>query len=135
MYAILDTCVLVSGLRSSGGASHKVLHCILSGKIRLALSVAVAIEYEDVALRPGLISSLSPSEIIKVIDGLCKLARHQQIFYGWRPFLPDADDDMLLELAFAANTPFIITLNIKDFRGSESLGIRAITPAQALTMI
>ncbi len=49
--------------------------------------------------------------------------------------MSDADDDMVLELALAANAPFIITLNLKDFRGSESLGIRAITPAQALTMI
>lgn len=112
-----------------------MLRCILSGKIRLALSVAVAIEHEDVALRPGLIPSLSPSEITKVIDGLCRLAKHQQIFFAWRPFLPDADNDMLLELALAANAPFIISLNTKDFRGSESLGIRAITPDQALTMI
>ncbi len=135
MYAILDTSVLVSGLRSSAGASHKVLRAILTGRIQLAISVAVAIEYEDVALRPGLIPSVPPAEIIKVIDGLCRLARHQQIFYAWRPFLPDADDDMVLELALAANSPFVITLNIKDFRGSESLGVRAITPAQALTMI
>lgn len=135
MYAVLDTCILVSALRSSRGASHQVLRAVLAGKIRLALSVALAMEYEEVVLRPGLIPALAPSQIIQVVDGLCRLARHQKIFYTWRPFLPDPDDDLVLELALAAHASFIITQNLKDFRGSESLGIRAITPAQALSMI
>ena len=135
MYAILDTCVLVSALRSKEGASHRVLQAVLAGKIRLALSVALAIEYEEVCLRPGLIPALDSAQIVKVIDGLCSLSQHQRIFYTWRPFLPDPDDDLVLELALAAGAPFIITQNFKDFRGSESLGIRIVTPAQALTSI
>ncbi|MBX3741315.1 MAG: putative toxin-antitoxin system toxin component, PIN family [Akkermansiaceae bacterium] len=135
MYAILDTCVLVSALRSSDGASHRVLRAVLAGQIRLALSVALAVEYEEVCLRPGLVPSLAPTQIIKVVDGLCRLSQHQKIFYTWRPFLTDPDDDLVLELALAAGAPFIITQNTKDFRGSETLGIRIITPSQALTMI
>ncbi|MFT3992349.1 MAG: putative toxin-antitoxin system toxin component, PIN family [Luteolibacter sp.] len=135
MYAILDTCVLVSALRSKDGASHLILRAALAGKIRLALSVSLAIEYEDVALRPGLIPALKPEQIVKVIDALCRLSQHQRIFYTWRPFLPDPGDDLVLELALAAGAPFIITQNLKDFRGADSLGIRTITPAQALTII
>lgn len=92
-------------------------------------------EYEEVALRPTLVPGLRPAQIVKIIDGLCRLARHQKIFYTWRPFLSDPDDDLVLELALAANVPFIITHNLKDFQGSQSLGIQAITPAQSLTMI
>ena len=135
MYAILDTCVLVSALRSKDGASHGVLRAVLAGRIRLALSVALAIEYEEVCLRPGLVPSLEPAQITKVVDGLCSLSQHQKIFYTWRPFLTDPDDDLVLELALAAGAPYIITRNIKDFQGSETLGIRIITPAQALTLI
>ncbi len=127
--------MLVSALRSKDGASHLILRAVLAGKIRLALSVALAIEYEDVALRPGLVPALNPKQITKVIDALCRLSQHQKIFYTWRPFLPDPDDDLVLELALAAGAPFIITLNLKDFRGADSLGVRIITPAQALTMI
>lgn len=101
----------------------------------MALSVALAIEYESVALRSGLISALTPEDIRMVVDVLCKIARHQKIFYTWRPFLSDPDDDLVLELAAAAGCPFIITHNVSDFRGSESLGIQAITPAKALTLI
>jgi hypothetical protein len=42
---------------------------------------------------------------------------------------------MVLELALAARTPYIITNNIRHFKGCDSLGIRAITPAVALTLI
>ncbi len=56
-----------------------------------------------------------------VIDGLCQLADHQRIFFAWRPFLPDPDDDLVLELAVAASASFVITHNIADFRGSDSM--------------
>lgn len=92
-------------------------------------------EYEDVALRPGMVPALTHFQILSIINGLCALARKQPIYFTWRPHLPDAGDDMVLELALAAGTPYIITNNMKDFKGSESLGIRAITAAQALSLI
>ncbi len=82
-----------------------------------------------------MVPAFSENEIATVIDVLCHLAKQQRIFYAWRPFLADADDDLVLELALAASAPFIITHNIKDFHGSESMGIRAITPSEALNLI
>lgn len=135
MYAILDTSVVVAGLRSRKGASYQVLQAIRRGDIGIAVSVALVLEYESVTLRPGLLPAFSPEEIGKIIDGLCKLADHRQVFFAWRPFLSDPDDDLILELAVAASAPFIITHNITDFHGSDSMGVRAITPATALDLI
>jgi putative PIN family toxin of toxin-antitoxin system len=135
VYEVIDTCVLVSALRSKLGASYAILQAIRLGDIRITLSVALAIEYESVALRPGLVPALTAKEIEMIIDVLCKIAHPQKIFYTWRPFLPDPDDDLVIELAAAAGCPFIVTHNVKDFKGSESLGIRTITPAQALKLI
>lgn len=42
---------------------------------------------------------------------------------------------MILELAFAANCRYIITHNIRDFRGCEKLGIEAMTPRDFLKII
>lgn len=134
MYAVIDTCVLVSALRSRRGASFAILQAIRRGDIRIALSVALAIEYESVALRPGLVPALTAKEIGIVVDVLCKIAHPQKIFYTWRPFLSDPDDDLVIELAAAAGCPYIVTHNVNDFKGSESLGIRTITPAQALNL-
>lgn len=135
MYAVLDTSVLVAGLRSKQGASFQILQAIRAGDIRIAVSVALVLEYESVLLRPDLIPHFTTEEIGKIVDGLCLLADHQRVFFAWRPFLPDPDDDLVLELAVAASSPFVITHNTGDFCGSNSMGVRAITPATALNLI
>ena len=135
VFAVIDTCVLLSALRSNLGASFAILRAVRRGDIRMALSVALAIEYESVALRPGLVPALTAAEIRIVLDVLCGLAHPQKIFYTWRPFLPDPGDDLVLELAAAAGCTFIVTHHLPDFKGSDSLGVRTITPAQALNLI
>ena len=135
MYAILDTSVLVAGLRSNRGASFQILRSIRDGDIRIAVSVALVLEYESVVLRLGLLPHFTADEHRRIVDALCQLADHQQVFFAWRPFLPDPDDDLVLELAVAASAAFVITHNISDFRGSESMGVRAITPATTLDII
>ena len=42
---------------------------------------------------------------------------------------------MLLELAFAAGSRYIVTHNVKDFHGSDELGVAAITPRDFLNML
>ena len=135
LYAVLDTSVLVAGLRSNRGASFQILRAIRAGDIRVAVSVALVLEYESVVLRPGLIPRFTADELRRIVDGLCQLADHQQVFFAWRPFLPDSDGDLVLELAVAASATFVITHNISDFRGSDSMGVRAITPATTLDFI
>jgi len=135
VYAILDTCVLVSGLRSNTGASHELLLAIRYGDLEIALSVALAIEYESVSIRAGLLPHLSTKEIQDVVDVLCRYAHKQRIFFAWRPFLKDPNDDHVLEVAVAAGCQYIITHNTKDFIGIDSFGIQVITPAEALTII
>lgn len=135
VYAVLDASVLVEGLRSNRGASFQILRAIRARDIRIAVSVALVLEYESVILRPGLIPHFTPEELRKIVDGLCHMADHQQVFFAWRPFLPDPDDDLVLELAVAASSPFVITHNTNDFQGSESMGVRAITPATTLDII
>lgn len=97
--------------------------------------MALVLEYESVLLRPGLIPSFAPQELCRIIDGICLIAQHRKIFFAWRPFLSDPNDDLVLEVAVAASAPFIITHNISDFAGSDSLGVRAITPSAALAII
>ena len=71
---------------------------------------------------------------IQFLRYLASQSHLQEIHFLWRPFLPDADDDMVLELAFAASCLYIVTHNVKDFRGSEQLGVKAITPRDFLKL-
>ena len=52
-----------------------------------------------------------------------------------RPALPDPDDDFILDLAVAARCAYIVTHNLKDFRGVEKFGIQAIKPHTFLNLI
>lgn len=129
---ILDTNVLYAGLYSSSGASFKVLKKIASGKIQIVLSTTLLFEYEAVLKRNQKILGLSEKEIEKLLDYFCMQGKHQKIYFLWRPRLPDPKDDHVLELAVASGTRLIVTHNIKDFRGVEVLGVKAITPKELL---
>jgi putative PIN family toxin of toxin-antitoxin system len=135
VFAILDTSVLVAGLRSRRGASFQIIQAIRAGNLKISVSVALVLEYESVLLRPGLIPNFTAHEIHRILDAVCLMAMHQKVFFAWRPFLKDPNDDLVLELAVAASAPYIITHNISDFAGSNTVGVRAITPSAALQII
>lgn len=132
---VIDTSVMVAGLRSRNGASARLLSLVGSGRFGINLSVPLVLEYEDVLLRPELEIPITPSDVRDIIDYHCSVARLHRIFFLWRPYLRDAGDDMVLELAVRAGCQFIITFNERDFVGSEDFGVRAVTPADFLRQI
>ena len=135
MLVVLDTNVLVSGLRSSLGPSNAVLRRLALGDYRIAISTALCLEYEDVLTRPGLLASYSQQQIEVFLDSICSVAEEAYIYFKWRPFLPDPKDDLVFECALAAGATHIVTHNGKDFQGTEALGISIVTPSQLLTIL
>jgi hypothetical protein len=67
---------------------------------------------------------LNAEDIEDVLDYLCSIATHHEIFYLWRPFLRDPKDDMVLEVAVAAGCESIVSYNVQDFKGSEKFGVK-----------
>ncbi len=132
MPIVLDTSVLIAGLRSDRGASYEVLRRIGSGAFELNVSVPLVLEYETVAKRLARELGLTFQDIDDVLDYLCSVAQHRLIFYLWRPVLPDPRDDLVLELAVAAGAEVIITHNRRDFAGAEKFGVEPITPGEFL---
>ena len=134
MRIVLDTNVIIAGLKSKRGASFKVLSLIGIGKFDLVLSVPLLFEYEAVLkrLKPP---QLSDSDIDDILDYFCSVATQCKIFYLWRPILKDPTDDMVLELAVESGSDFIVTFNLSDFVGSNRFGIGAITPMTFLAKI
>jgi predicted nucleic acid-binding protein len=129
---VLDTNVLVAGLRSSLGASHRVLSLVGTGRFVHAVSVALVFEYEAAVRRPDAGVSVPEGVIGDVLDYLCAAAERQQIYFLWRPTLPDPNDDLVLEVAAHARCDRIVTFNRRDFVGAERFGVRAQTPAAFL---
>ena len=132
---VLDTNVLVSALRSRKGASFEVISLIGRDLFQLSISVPLVLEYESAAKRVSKIVGLKYDDIGDIVDYICKVAEHRDIYYLWRPFLKDPKDDMVLEVAVESESEFIVTHNIRDFVGIEQFGLEAITPKQLLERI
>lgn len=132
MLVVLDTNILVAALWSGRGASVHLLAAVQHGEMNIALSVPVVLEYEEVLLRRGRDLQLSQKEVRTTLDFLCKVGKHQEVWYSWRPFLRDPDDDMLLELAANAGCEAIVTFNRKDFLGAEQFGVEVLQPGETL---
>ena len=132
---VIDTNVIVAGLRSRRGASFLLLSMVGSGRFGINLSVPLILEYEEVLLRSESNIALPRSAIEDVLDYHCSVARHHQIFFLWRPYLKDPKDDMVLELAVKAECQFIVTYNLRDFTGCEHFQVRALPPLEFLRHI
>lgn len=132
---VIDTNVIVSGLRSSRGASYRVLRLIGSRDFTIALSVPLVLEYEDVLEREGAALGLTDDDVNRFVEYLCGVAHLQEIHFLWRPALRDPKDDHVLELAVGSGSRIIVTHNMRDFVQAGTFGVTAIRPGEFLRRI
>lgn len=136
MRVVFDTNVLVAAIRSRKGASYQLLSMLPASEFEIAISNALYFEYLDVLLRSDIRpTAMTELEMIDAIEEITKSAIYQDVFFRWRPWLNDKNDDMVLELAIASQCDFIVTFNLKDFRNIGVFGIEAITPSDFLEFL
>jgi predicted nucleic acid-binding protein len=135
MTVVVDTTILVAAARSRLGASHALLSLLPDHRFSPVISVPLFLEYRAVLLRSENLLQRSPGQADGFLDHFLACSHIQEIFFLWRPALPDPNDDLLLELAVAASSRYIITHNLRDFRGSERWGVIAISPSRFLQLI
>lgn len=132
---VLDTNVLVAAARSRIGASFRVLTLVGTGRFEVAVSVPLILEYESALVARAGPGGWSPAQVGDVLDYVCAVGIPVRPSFLWRPALPDADDDFVLELAVAAGCQAIVTFNVQDFRGAGTFGVAVWTPQQFLRRI
>jgi len=135
MKVVVDTSVLYQAMYSASGASHAILQLIRNGDLTLSLSIPVFEEYCDVLLREKSLKqfALEKEEIQKVLDFIALVSVKTDIRFLLRPNLRDENDNIFMELAFASESKFIITENIRDFTYNSQLkldDIQIVTPAE-----
>lgn len=138
MRIVLDTDVLIAGLRSPTGASAALLALAIDGLLEFALTVPLAIEYEAVCLRQEQRDAfgLNEEQIRTVLDALISAAIQSPSFFTWRPQLRDANDELVLDAAVNGGATHLVSFNIRDFGDAPArFGIRCLRPADMLKLI
>jgi predicted nucleic acid-binding protein len=77
----------------------------------------------------------TPQYIDAFLNYLLSQSIECSVYFLWRPHLVDPKDDLVLEVALAGGANFIVTHNIRDFVGIDSLGISAVTPDDFLRIL
>jgi len=138
MRLVLDTDVLVAGLRSRTGASRILLLAIDAGVIQALISPAVALEYEAVLTRSEQLMAmrLTPAAIDAYLGEFVARAEWVLPYYDYGGRIIDPNDDKFVTTAMNGNADGIVTFNVRDYvprdHRATGLGITVSRPGDIL---
>jgi putative PIN family toxin of toxin-antitoxin system len=132
---VIDTNVILTALRSTKGASFKLLSIIDQGLFEFSLSVPLFLEYEAIVKRNKEHLGLSNEDIDDILNYLAAAGNKREIYFLWRPYLKDPKDDLVLEVAIESESHYIISYNKKDFKDINKFGLSVLTPQEFLKLI
>ncbi len=135
---VLDTSVVVAGLRTRLGAGNALLRLVAERRLVMLATPPLFLEYEDVLKRPEhrLAHGLMPEEIDDFLAELAALIEPVEVHFQWRPQSKDPNDEMVLEAAINGRADALVTYNVADFAGpAERFKIAILSPAEILKKV
>lgn len=138
MRVVLDTDVVVAGMRSPSGASSALLAHALDARLVICANVALMLEYEAVCMRSDhrVAAGLTKEEVGVLLDAVAALAEPVETRFLWRPQLRDPGDEMVLEAAVNGRARAIVTFNARDFGDAPArFGVEPLLPREALARL
>ena len=135
---VLDTDVVVAGMRSPSAASAAILMAARRHRVVLLATVALFLEYEAICERQEhrTAAGLSKDEVRVFLDALANLVDEVEAHFLWRGRLRDANDDMVLDAAINGQADAIVAFNRRDYGAvPDEFGIAVLAPRDALKRI
>jgi putative PIN family toxin of toxin-antitoxin system len=132
---VLDTSVLVAGVRSAAGASRRLLSGVRDQVFLPLVSVPLVSEYESVLLRPEHLAAAGATEadMLALIDDIVAAAEAVDRYYLVRPLLHDPADHHVIETAVNGQADLLVSLNVRDLASAAKLyQFQLVTPGEAL---
>src|SRR5262249_912278 len=128
---VLDTSVVVAGLRTRSGAGNAVLRLVAAKRLTPLASPPLFMEYEAVLKRPEqqVSHGLGSAEVDEFLAELAALAEPVDVHFRWRPQVRDPADEMVFEVAVNGGADALITYNVADFaQAATRFGVRVMRP-------
>ena len=116
MRVVVDTNVVVSGLRTPRGNPGRVLVMVRAGLIKPVYDVRIMSEYMEVCARPRL--RLDAGDVQQLVSDVFRLGT--PVLYAPRA-------------AFAGQADAIVTGNRRDF--PDACGVRVLSPAELVALL
>jgi len=135
---VLDTSVVVAGLRTRLGAGNAVLRLVAEKRLRLLATPPLFFEYEDALKRPEhrLAHGLTAAEIDDFLAELAVVVAPVDVHFQWRPQTDDPDDEMVLEAAINGQADAIVTYNVADFaEAGKQFAVSILRPGELLRKV
>ena len=121
---VLDTSVIVAGLRRRLGASSHLLALVAEERLVPLVTTALFLEYEEVLKRPEqrLATGMDEKDIKGFMAAFASAA--------------DPDDEIVLEAAVNGRSKVIVTHNVRYFEpAAGQFGLQGVTPGAFLKRI
>ncbi len=134
---VLDTSVVVAGLRTRLGAGNAVLELVANRRLALLATPPLFLEYEEVLKRSEqrLAHGLALEEI-EFLAELAALVEPVELHFRWRPQLRDPNDEMVLEGAINGQADALVTYNVRDFAlPGGRFNILVLSPVELLKRV
>src|SRR5271157_4709917 len=135
---VLDTSVVVAGLRTRLGAGNAVLRLVAQRRLVVLATPPLFLEYEDVLKRPEhrLVHGLTLEAIDEFLAELAALIEPVEVHFQWRPQARDPNDEMVLEAAINGRADALVTYNVADFASAaERFRIPVLRPSELLSKV
>src|SRR5271165_4174113 len=135
---VLDTSVVVAGLRTQLGAGNAVLRLVATRRLVALATPPLFLEYEDVLKRPEhrLAHGLAPEAIEEFLAELAALIEPVEVHFQWRPQSRDPNDEMVLEAAINGQADALVTYNVRDFAlAGGRFNVAVLSPAELLKKV
>ena len=132
---VLDTSVVVAGLRTRSGAGNAVLRLVANRHLTALATPPLFLEYEEVLKRAEqrLAHGLTPEEVDEFLGEFAALIEPVELHFRWRPQVSDPGDEMVLEAAINGDADVLVTYNTGDFAAAgKRFGITVLRPGEVL---
>jgi putative PIN family toxin of toxin-antitoxin system len=134
---VLDTKLIVAGLRSRRGASFLLLDLVERGDLSIILNGPLIEEYDDVIRRVEhrRVHQLSETDIHRFLRGLIAVAEMVETRLDRRVTMTrDPDDAFVAEAAIDGRADHLVTHNVRHF-AEVADRISVVTPSQLLRIM